>query len=95
MWLLALVLVLGQWLTAAHNLQHAAIDDDGNEPFCALCLHAHKLDHAAAPTVTTLTVATVWHAPAPQRQPGSSLAPHAVLPPACGPPDHPMSSITT
>lgn len=86
LWLLALVLILGQWLTVAHSLQHAAPSDDGGELSCALCLHGQRLDHAAAPTVATPVVAPAWQAPSVALRATPCLAPHAVLPPACGPP---------
>lgn len=44
--LLILALLLGQWLMAAHALEHAAA---GADQICQLCLHAQGLDSAAAP----------------------------------------------
>lgn len=55
--ILALALLLGQWLAFAHALQHPALLDD---PACALCVHAQSLGSgalAAAPTAPSLPVA--------------------------------------
>lgn len=44
--LLALALLLGQWLAFAHELQHPAL---GGDVDCQLCVHAQNLASGAAP----------------------------------------------
>ncbi|HSW13411.1 MAG TPA: hypothetical protein VLI06_11265 [Solimonas sp.] len=51
--ILALVLLLGQWLSFAHEIQHPALDSDVD---CQLCVHAQNLASGAAPTASGLPV---------------------------------------
>jgi len=49
--ILALVLLLGQWLAFAHEIQHPALDLDLD---CQLCVHAQNLGSGAAPAKAAL-----------------------------------------
>ncbi|SEP90164.1 hypothetical protein SAMN04488038_102151 [Solimonas aquatica] len=84
-WLLALALMLGQWLVFAHGLQHPALADD---PACSLCVHAQQLGSgtlSAAPQLPLLALRQ--EAPDVPAALPSSSAVHQVYQ-ARGPPAH-------
>ena len=59
--LLALALLLGQWLVLAHDFEHPALADDAN---CQICVHAQGLDGGAPASAPALALAiTVAGAP--------------------------------
>lgn len=59
--LLALALVLGQWLVLAHAFEHPALQADA---LCQICAHAQGLDGAALSPALPLPPALV-HAEVP------------------------------
>ena len=52
--LLALALLVGQWLVLAHELQHPAL---GGDLDCQLCAHVHNLASGAPPAVAASELA--------------------------------------
>lgn len=66
--LLVLALLLGQWLTFAHGLEHSALSSHVD---CVACAHANHLGNGAKPASTAL----------PDFGHLSQEAPQSVLPP--------------
>lgn len=56
--ILALALILGQWLMVAHAFEHPAIS---GEIACDLCHHGHRLDLDALPAATAVVAVAVRH----------------------------------
>ncbi|MCK5770116.1 hypothetical protein [Algiphilus sp.] len=83
--ILAIALVLGQWLALAHATEHLGAAD---EPLCEVCLHAKRLD---APGIAAVPVAScdrhVAEAPGMQRRRERPAAPRCHLS-IRGPPTH-------
>jgi hypothetical protein len=73
--LLALALVLGQWLSLAHDFQHPALKVDAA---CQICVHAQGLDGGAlAPVVHLPSQFAIGEAPGTVAAMVASLAPQA------------------
>lgn len=84
-WLLALALMLGQWLVFAHGLQHSALADD---PACSLCVHAQQLGSGAPSAAPGLpSLAFQQEAPAQAGTVSALSTPHQAYQ-ARGPPAH-------
>ncbi len=83
--LLALLLLVGQWFAVVHAAEHHA-DAADHVADCALCLHASTYDDAAVPVATASLTLAPHHAVVTPDVAGSLQ--HAVLlPPAIrGPP---------
>lgn len=84
--LFALALIMGQWLTLAHAVEHPALAS-GGEATCDLCLHAHQLG-AALPAASPTLLIVAGHA---VFMPSAVSAAHAVAGshyPIRGPPRH-------
>lgn len=83
---LAVALILGQWLALAHATEHLGVAD---EPLCEVCLHAKRLD---APGVTAVSVAScdpqASEVPGMRHRPALSAGPRSHLS-IRGPPTHP------
>ena len=58
---LALALLLGQWLLAAHTFEHPALSADHQD--CHLCSHVQSLGTAPPPAVAITLVPTSHEAP--------------------------------
>lgn len=72
--ILALALLLGQWLTFAHDWQHPAAAADVN---CQICLHAPNLS-TGAPPAGGIALALTATTEAPQALAVSGIRPRAV-----------------
>lgn len=76
--LLALALLLGQWLALAHGFEHSALQAD---PYCQICAHAQGLDGGAlAPTLKLPTQQAVLETPPSFLVAPPSLAPRGAHP---------------
>lgn len=86
LFLFALVLILGQWLTLAHAVEHPALAS-GGESTCELCLHAHQLGGALPATSPALVIVSGHESFAPPT-PRAAHAVAAAHYPIRGPPLH-------
>jgi hypothetical protein len=82
--LLALALLLGQWLAFAHELQHPAL---GSDVDCQLCVHAHNLASGAPAHAATPEFARHAQEAPPAAAPVVIVAAQRRLHPIRGPPE--------
>ncbi|PPE75939.1 hypothetical protein C3942_03395 [Solimonas fluminis] len=82
--LLALALLLGQWLAFAHELQHPALGADVD---CQLCVHAHNLASGAPAAAAAQAFAQYTQESPAAATPVAVVAAQRRLHPIRGPPE--------